>query len=319
MFKSVLKNAKQSIGSLILPHLPWQLYDFGFSGRVVIEPTNVCNLRCPMCPTSKLKRARGFLSLNNFKEIVDGISGLKLINMSFAGEPLLNKDTLKMVEYAEKKGIRVIVSTNSVFLGERIDEVLNSGLDTIIVCLDGVTKETHEAYRRGSDFEEVKNNIRMLCAEKKKRGLKKPKITLQFLVMKHNEHEIPAIKLLAKELGVDELSLKSMSLGTHHNTDERVKLGKDFLPSERFSRYKWNRGKPIIKEKPKLCHWVRRSVILWNGDVICCCYDFEGKLVVGNVFRDGGFDKVWRSEKYKKYRKKIIRREFEICKRCNLQ
>ncbi len=323
MIKSMLVKIKellkQHIGPLILPNLPWQLYDFGFSGRAIIEPTNVCNLRCPMCPTSTLKRKRGFLSLDNFKKIIDDIPGLKSINMGFAGEPLLNKELFKMIKYAANKGIYTVISTNSVFLGERIGEVLNSGLDTIIVCLDGVTKKTHEAYRRGSNFEEVKNNIRRLCLEKKKLGLKSPKITLQFLVMKHNEHEVPAIKLLAKELGVDSLSLKSMSLGTHHDTDERIKLGKDFLPSEKFSRYKWTKGKPEIKAKPKLCHWVRQTVVLWNGDVTCCCYDFEGKLVVGNIFKDGGFKKIWKSEKYKKYRRGILRREFPLCQQCNLQ
>lgn len=319
MIKPVLKSLKQNIGSLILSYLPWQFCNFGFSGRIIIEPTNICNLRCPMCSTSKMKRKRGFLSFENFKKIIDDISDLKSVSMNFAGEPLLNKDIFKMVKYAEAKNIKILISTNTVFLDRYMDEALDSGLSNLIVCLDGATKESHERYRRGSNFESIKRNIRDFCKEKKRRNFEKPHVILQFLVMKHNEKEIPAIINLAEDLDVDVLELKTLSLGAHHNMDKKVELAKKFLPSEKYSRYIWKDGKPILKYKPKLCHWVRQSVILWNGDVICCCYDFEGELVVGNVFRDGGFKKIWNSNKYKKYRKKILRREFNLCKNCNLQ
>jgi len=93
---------------------------------------------------------------------------------------------------------------------------------------------------------------------------------------------------------------------------------KEFLPSSKFSRYSVDNDHIIIKSNPKLCHWIRQSVILWNGDVVPCCYDFEGKFVIGNVFKDGDFMKVWKSNKYKIYRKKIIKRELILCKRCNL-
>jgi len=319
MMNSILRNLKQNIGSLILPYLPWWLCDFGFSKKVIIEPTNACNLRCLMCPTPKMKRARGFLSLENFEKIIDDIPSLKSVSMNFAGEPLLNKDIFKMVKYAEAKDIKVLISTNTVFLDKYIDEVLSSGLSNLIVCLDGATKESHERYRIGSNFESIKRNIEKLCIEKKKRNLKKPLINLQFLVMKYNEAEIPAIISFAKILDIDKVDLKSISLGTHHDVNKKIELGKKFLPSEKFSRYVWKQGKPVLKYKPKLCQWVRQAVILWNGDVACCCYDFEGQLIVGNIFKDGGFKKIWNSSKYKKYRKKILRKEFDLCKNCNLQ
>ena len=317
MFNKIKKFLKQNIGSLILPHLPWQFCDFGFSGRVIIEPTNVCNLRCPLCPTSKSKRVKGFLSFENFKKIVDDIPNLKSINFGWAGEPLLNKEVFKMVKYASSRGIKTGISTNTVLLNQYIDEALNSGLDNLIVCLEGASKESHERYRVGSNFESIKRNIKELCQEKNKRKLNKPRVILQCLLTKYNEHEVPKIIELAKDLGVNSLEFKTLSLGSSVSLAERIKRAKKFLPSAEFSRYDFKEGIPILKSKPKLCSWLHQSVILWNGDVTACCYDVEGVLVVGNVFRDGGFKKVWKSEKYKKYRRKIIRKEFDLCKNCS--
>lgn len=317
MFNKIKKSLKQNIGFLILPHLPCRFCDFGFSGRIIIEPTNICNLRCPLCPVSGAKREKGFLSLENFKKIIDDIPKLKSINLGWAGEPLLNKEVFKIVKYADSRGIRTTISTNAVLLNQYIDEALNSGLTNLIVCLDGASKETHEKYRVGSDFELIKSNIKKFCEEKKKRKLKRPWVTLQSLATKDNVKEMPAMIELAKNLGVDSLKFKTLSLGSSVSLAERIKRAKEFLPPDKFSRYDFKGEKLTIKSKPKLCSWLRQSVILWNGDVVPCCYDVEGTLVVGNVFKDGGFKKVWQSEKYKQYRRKIIRREFALCKNCS--
>lgn len=207
MLKSVKSRLIQEAASLILPHLPSHLYNFGFSGKFIIEPTNACNLKCPLCPTAQaMRREKGFLSLDKFKVIVDGIASFKKsISMNFAGEPLLNKDIFKMARYAEEKGIRTMVSTNTCHLDRYIDEACESNINSIIVCLDGASRETHEYYRVGSNFEKIKDNIRRLCQEKNNRKLAKPNITLQFVVMKHNEHEVEDIIKLARQLGVDNL------------------------------------------------------------------------------------------------------------------
>jgi len=264
-----------------------------------------------------MKRAKGFLSLENFQKIVNDLPDLKSINFGWAGEPLLNKDIFKMVKYADAKGIQTRISTNTVLLDKFINEALDSGLNNIIVCLDGASKETHEKYRVGSDFELIKSNIKKFCEEKKRRKFKQPLVTLQFLVTKDNEKEMPAMIELAKDLGVDELEFKTLSLGSSVSLVERIKRAQEFLPSNNFSRYDFKGDKLTIKSRPKLCSWLRQSVILWNGNVVPCCYDMEGVLVIGNIFKDGGFKKIWQSEKYKQYRKKIIRKEFTLCKNCS--
>lgn len=309
---------KHKIASLILPHLPVELYDFGFKGSVMIEPTNYCNLRCPLCSTPGMKRKKGFMTLEQFRSIIDNNKDIfKRVWMVFAGEPLLNENVFKMVKYAEERGIETKVSTNTTLMGRYIDQVFDSNLSFLVVCLDGATKETHEKNRVGSKFETVVENIKNLCKEKERRNLKKPLIILQFLIMKHNEHQIEDIKKLANELGVDVLSLKTIWLGSHIDHKEILERAKIYLPTrEEFRRFKLVDGDYYLKSKPRYCPWLKESVILWNGDVTLCCYDYEGKLIVGNVFKDGGFKKVWKSKKYKEYRKAAVRREFMLCKNC---
>jgi radical SAM protein with 4Fe4S-binding SPASM domain len=122
---------------------------------------------------------------------------------------------------------------------------------------------------------------------------------------------------LAKTLGVDGLEFKSISLGSNVSSDEKIRRAQKFLPSFSFSRYKVKDKEIVLKFKPGFCSWLRQSVILWNGDVVPCCYDMEGQLVIGNALKDGGFMKIWRSDKYKKYRRNIIRRKITLCRNCS--
>ena len=318
VFKSLGRKLLSKTAPLILPYLPYQLYNLGFSGKLIIEPTNICNLKCPLCPTAhNMLREKGVLGLEAFNNIVDDIAPItKSINMNFAGEPLLNKDIFKMAKYAESKGLKTMISTNTTILARYVDEIFDSEISRITVCLDGASKETHENYRIGSDFEKIKENIRLICQEKKERNLTKPQVTLQFVVMKHNEHEVGDIIEIARSLGVDNLNLKTVSLGSWVDVDKRRRLAKKWLPSnQRYSRYEIRDEAPQVKSKPKICGWIRQSVILWNGDVTVCCYDFNGELVVGNIFKEP-FRKIWNSARYKKIRKAVVRKELELCKKC---
>ena len=175
MLKKIIKKIITPV--LRLPSLPESFFYFGFNGRVAIEVTNACNLRCRLCPTwQHMKRKPGFMSLENFKKIIDENKDIfKRINLIFAGEPLLNKDVFKMTAYAEENGVEVLLSTNTtLFDDDKIKELFDSGLSILIVCLDGATKEVHEQYRQGSDFEAVKKNIERICRLKKEKGLEKP-------------------------------------------------------------------------------------------------------------------------------------------------
>ncbi len=321
--KGIAKTVRRridSIADVFLPYVPSSLCYLGWPQAPIIEMTNACNLKCPLCPTAMhMEREIGYMKEDDFKKVIDDLKGrTDKVLLSFAGEPLLNKDIFKMVKYAEDSKIGITISTNTVILDRYIADVFDSGLTELLVCLDGATKETQESYRVGSDFDQVVANIKAVCAEKEKRGAVKPRITLQFIVMKQNEHEIERIKELAHEMGVDYLRIKNVGLGSGFSEEETQKMAEKYVPdNKRYTRYSKDGDSIRIKESYKVCPWVRQTVIMWNGDVSICCFDFNGEYIMGNMFSDGGLGKVLKSKRYKSHRKRIINRDLEICKDCN--
>jgi len=312
----------QRLGSKIVPFIPSSFFRYPLPSYVIIEPTNICNLRCPLCPTNTaMYRKKGMMTISNFHTLADELAGfVEKIAFNFSGEPTLNPVLFDMVRYAEDKGMSTYISTNTTIIDKHLDRIFDSGLSTITVCLDGASKKNHEAYRVGSNFEKVKANIKKLTAKKRQLKSKKPYIELQFLVMKHNENDIPKMFSLARRLDVDALSLKTISLGSSISLKEKIARGQKYLPqNERFSRYTLEGGKLRVKKQPLLCEWpFRRSVIYWNGDVTTCCYDFNGKHTIGNIFDYGSFKKLWFSYAYALTRKKVLTHKLPLCKTCSL-
>ena len=136
-----------------------------------------------------------------------------------------------MTAYAHEQGLYTMISTNATFLDKFGDEIFDSGLDALIVCLDGASKLSHEFYRIGSNFEQVKSNIKKLCQRKKELKAKNPLINLQTLVTRRSEKEIPEVIAMAHELGVDILSLKTISMSSWLDLEKKIELGKKYVPT----------------------------------------------------------------------------------------
>ncbi len=292
-----------------------------YSKKFMIEPASLCNLRCPLCPVpTNLNRETGYMEMDTFKSVIDSITGYaKRIDLWNFGEPFLNEKIFDMIKYATDRKIKVKVSTNSTFLEEeQVEKIFWSNLSSIIVCLDGSTKESHERYRIGSQFEKIVEGITLLS--KRKMGLKRdlPFIRLQFLVVKYNEHEIDDIIDLAKKMRVNQLALKNLSLGTWIGKDVRKKLSEKLLPDdEKYRKYNVKGDILEIKNQDNVCSWAYENfVVLSNGDVTTCCYDSSGKQAFANVNSNGGFMDILKSEKVKKIRQKITKRELPLCKTC---
>jgi len=281
-----------------------------------IELTNACNLKCPLCPTTNLmKRKIGFISLENFKKIVDQLpKQVKTITLGYAGEMTLNQEFPKMISYARKKGFNVDLFTNGTC--KRTKEIIESKPTNILYAMDGASKETQESYRIGSKFEEVLENLKNLVKIKKEFGYTEPKIILQFIVMKNNQHELKEIIKLAKEIGVDQLDLKPVSLYEDMFNKDKKELFDSYLPQNTdITRYKIEKKLKI--NKPIICPAVFSSLIYYNGDVSICCYDYDGIHKLGNVFEED-FKTIWKSKKYKNIRKMIIKKDLTLCKKCTM-
>ena len=284
---------------------------------ISIEPTNRCNLRCPQCPsgTGTLTRDAGFMNLNEFKNIIDQISGKTFyLQLFFQGEPYLNKSLPEMIEYAKKSKMYVAVSTNGLIFNEKnIDNIIEKAPDKIIFSLDGLDEETYKTYRIGGSFRNAENSLKLLIEKKKASGQNIPFIELQFLVMKKNEHQVDDFINYGKRINVDKVTLKTSQV-----TD--FKDAENFLPQNReYSRYEKTGNDFKIKGKMKngcFALW-KAAVITWDGICVPCCFDKDADYSSGRL-NGRSFSEVWKSEKSLSFRSKILNRRTEIpmCSNC---
>lgn len=287
--------------------------------NVSIEPTTNCNLGCPECPSGlkSFTRPTGNLELEFYKKTVDELAD-KLIYLYFyfQGEPYLHPKFLELVKYASKKKIYTVTSTNAHFLTERkAKETVQSGLDRILISIDGTNQETYEQYRVGGSLEKVIEGTKNLVKAKRELKSKTPHIVFQFLVVKPNEHQIEDVKRLAKEIGVDEVKLKTAQVYDFEN-------GNELIPTiDQYSRYqKQANGQYRIKNELlnhcwKLWH---STVVTWDGKVVPCCFDKDAQHQLGDLHTKS-FAEIWQSNLYQSFRSRILksRREIDICTNCS--
>lgn len=280
---------------------------------LMLEPTNFCNLKCPLCPTGQglIKRKKESLTLVKAKIVLDQL-GPEIVHLRLWnwGEPFLNKDFFKIVKYAKKFKLFVNTSTNAFFLTKEIaKEIVDSNLDELIISLDGASEETYNKYRKKGSFKKVINSIKEVNDQKKLQNKKYPKIKLQFIIMKHNQHEIKKIIQIAKEIGVDNLFFKSVGI-MDSNLKEDINK---YLPTKKqFIR------KSFKKIENKCDYLWEEITINVDGSIVPCCRDSNNKYVFGNIFKQN-FKQIWNNKKYQDFRKKVLenKKQINICRFCS--
>jgi radical SAM protein with 4Fe4S-binding SPASM domain len=312
-------NLLKTFSSYILSALMNKHFVWGRPSILTIEPTNICNLRCPLCTTGSgdMQRENGKMSLETFKNIIEKMGDdLFFLLLYHQGEPYINKCFLDFVKLAKEKNIYTTTSTNAhYFSDEVIHATIDSGLDSMIVSLDGVTQEVYEHYRVKGKVDKVLQGTRRFMEIKRERKAKTPLIALQFLVMKHNEHQLEDVKKLAGEIGVDRLLIKNIEV---HNTQE----AKDWLPAnDKYRRYNFDGQTLNVKNQTrKSCSRVWNSTLInWDGSVVPCCFDKNGSFELGNINSSSSFKDIWRGATYKNFRRDLIenRENIDICRNCN--
>jgi len=285
---------------------------------ISIEPTTSCNLRCPQCPSGlrEFTRPTGMLQNQLFEKIIlQTKKHLHSLTFYFQGEPYLNPDFLKMVSFASNNNIFTITSTNAHYLTEEnAKQTILSKLDKLIISVDGITQEVYEKYRIGGDYDKVIAGTKEILKQKKLLNSSSPHVVWQFVVFKTNEHQIEAVKKLGKELGVDEVKIKTAQIYDFEN-------GHDLIPDqEEYARYKkGDSGKFELKNKLLNQCWRmwQGCVITWDGKIVPCCFDKDAKYKLGNLEKDT-FESIWFSESYNNFRRSILksRNQIDICTNC---
>jgi radical SAM protein with 4Fe4S-binding SPASM domain len=285
----------------------------GMPASVSIELTNNCNLHCPHClsGSGQMTRKRGFMDIELFNKVIKELRPyLYNINLYFQGEPMLHPLFFSFAQNC--RGIPTVVSTNGHFLSEENSEkIVSTGLNKIIISLDGIDQETYSGYRVNGNLVTVMNGIRNLTSSKKRHN-SSLKIVIQSLVTRFNQHQIPQIKEFAKSVNAS-LSLKSIQI------IDKAEIGSWLSADRKFSRYRIKNGEYIIKNSlPDRCArlWFN-PVITWDGKIVPCCFDKDGEYVMGDLNHDS-FRDIWEGPKYRIFRKSILsgRHLIDICRNC---
>ncbi len=315
-----LWNSFKVLSSFYISKLFKNPRQWGLPISISFEPTTSCNLRCPECPSGlrAFSRPTGMLKKDFFTETIDDIHRhILYLIFYFQGEPYLNPDFLDMVKYASSKKIYTATSTNAHYLtDDAARKTVESGLDRLIISIDGTTQDVYKQYRVGGNLDKVIEGTKNIVKWRKQLNSKTPFIFFQFLVVKPNEHQIEDIKKLAKEIGVDEVRFKTAQIYDYENDPNQL------IPNlDKFSRYKKNKD-GTYKPKNKLANhcwklW-HANVITWDGLVVPCCFDKDATHQLGNL-KNESFKNIWQNNNYKQFRASLMksRKNIDICANCS--
>jgi len=315
-----LLNGIKVLTSFYLSRISGKPIQWGLPVSISFEPTTSCNLRCPECPSGlrAFSRPTGMLEKDFFKETIDDIHRhLLYLIFYFQGEPYLNPAFLDMVKYASSKKIYTATSTNAHYLNDdNAKKTVESGLDRLIISIDGTTQDTYKQYRVGGQLDKVLEGAKNIIKWRKELNSKTPFVFFQFLVVKHNEHQIEEIKKIAKEIGVDEVRFKTAQVYDYTNDPNQL------IPTiDKYSRYKKNADNSYVPKNKlanrcwKLWH---ANVITWDGLVVPCCFDKDATHQLGNV-KNESFKNIWHNSNYKQFRAELMksRKNIDICANCS--
>lgn len=293
MYNYFLNHVEKRLRRVFLESLPV---------NILIEPGNICNLKCPGCITgigNKEAINPQMLDLDHFKRIFDQIREYAFnISLYNWGEPFLNRDVFSIIEYASFNGCGVTVHSNfNIFDDAMAEKAIFSRLTHVYLSIDGATQETYEKYRNGGELTRVFANISLLVSKKETMKSKFPILTWKYLVFPHNVHEIEEARQKAKELKVDAFEL------VPGNLDNVAVFGREEI-------FDLSKGTMTTHER-EFCDSLWDSLIVYpDGSVIPCCQAFRKKDIFGNVLKTSVKD-VWNNKEFVSMRKKIRSKRIE--------
>jgi len=273
-----------------------------------IEATNACMMNCKMCPRKYMTRKIGFIDLGLFERIVSQLKGNTRVALHHFGEPLLHPKIGRLIEICHKYGIKASISTNPSSLTlEKSRELINAKLDYLHISLDGANKETYENIRGGSaNYEKALEGMRTFLKEKQELKSKLPYTKIAIIRMKETEKEIDEFKKKWGETqGIDEVQVKEFI--TWDGTMDDIKE----LEQEASHKVK--------RKKIYPCFWPwGKLTVLWDGRVAACCFDFDGKCILGDLNKQT-LEEIWNSDRMKRFRLQHVNEKFpdnHLCKNC---
>ena len=295
---------------------------WGYPYHYVIDPTNICVLRCPLCPTGRgtLKRPQGKMDFADFRKLIDEIAEYAcFVDLYNWGESFLHPQIFDMIDYANARNISTKISTSLNYFDEGMaKQVIESGLEELVVSLDGADQETYEKYRVRGSFDKVTESLRSLVRQRELHKSPFPLLTIRVLLNRYNENQIPAIRQLGKQLRVDNVVVAPIMV----NTDSQEDMERWLPVNERHSFYDYRTRQDRTLQKVKACPYLWEScVISWEGGVSPCCWYDDPANDFGNAFTEPLKD-IWNNDFYvasrKVFRGEEVMRD-TVCVHCKGQ
>lgn len=275
-----------------------------------IEPTNACNLKCPMCArTTSMTRKVVHMDFGLYKNIVDECAkyGLRAVWLHMFGESLLHPQIIDLIRYIKQyDNIKNVgLSTNVSFLNLEISEgIIDAKLDRIIFSVDAKSKASYDK-ARGGDFETVKGNVRNFLELKKKRH-SDIEILIQMIDMDFNHGEVEEFRAeWSKYLNEgDSVLVKRFSNHAAQVPD--------------FKTYK-NSDKHQMEVLVPCSKIMKSMTIMSNGVAVACCYDANGVMEVGDTNKET-LTSIWKGSKLNELRRQHNALDFSalpLCAKCS--
>lgn len=282
---------------------------------IFVDPINLCNLRCPLCATgvNEIARVRKRMDYEHFQRVIDMVAPHAYeVSLYNWGEPLLHKDIFEMVRYAKAKNLATVMSSNlSIPHPELMERLVTSGLDELTVSIDGVTQETYSRYRVRGNLDLVLSNLRLLLERRRALGSRTPFVEWQFIVFKHNEHEMEAARRMGREIGVDLVRFIPAGLPFDAPRKRKRELGVEWFSSNPEHRYQ-DPTQKSFKNAPFLqkggCYYLYRSLTV-NPDlgVAPCCVVYDEKYDFGRIDGESSLDGMWNNDLFRSARAQYSR------------
>ena len=284
-----------------------------------VELTNYCNLKCPVCPTGlgSLQRKPQAMDPAFFERLVDEVGHYLLTLSLWAwGEPLLHPELADILRIAQNRGINTLLSTNGQNLND--DNVLKALIDYpptyLIVALDGITDETNTRFRVGAKLAPALDGVRELSRMKREKGKEFPILHLRYMVMKHNEHELPELENFARRNYFDILTIRTLSI--IDAPDDQHNIMKP--DNERFRAYEYSKGERLRRDDFSCQAAFIFPTVLADGTVCSCEEDYNASQPYGKLTKNNSFADIWWSKQANKIRKTIRKNleSFSFCRNC---
>lgn len=291
--------------------------NLGLPPVIQVEPSSLCNLNCPLCPTGSksLPRPGKNMELEIFEKLLAELSGsLVAVNLFSFGEPFMNRNLTRMIKACTDRNILTVTSTNGHFiqsLPEAI-EVVQAGLSALIIAVDGSTQEIYEKYRRGGNLARVIRCIKFIEEAKSKLGSSTPYTNMRTVVTRENQEDLENLKKMADDLGVNMFSCKSVGC-----LPDKMEFS-NFAPTRMEYKRFASEGKPARNTRPFSCMFpFRQPTVFSDGTVVGCEFDHELELPFGGV-GEKPFAEIWNNINSYQLRESVRKMEGrpDFCRKC---